>query len=916
MAKKCKTKKAMALGGDLNASPNRSYPYFLISATGQIKHYADGGSFDDTEVDPTADSETPKKGISDIFGSMGGGSMYSMIGTGISDAIGGNTNIAEDRTKGKDAGIASGVFSGAGQGASIGSAAGPWGAAAGAIIGGVVGGFTASDKKDKEIAALRDSMTAKYADLGPMTTQYLGAYGLDLDPNGDPTTPVTGTPVASTTGTPPATGTPAAPAPKALTLAELQAMDGSQLAKQNPNDIYNVQLQAHKDWSTGYRNPDEYNYQLSPAELQAYLTEKQKEDPNAFIHTGVPKSMYVYKDDKNQIDYSKYFPQYDKPTKPNAATLASWKPATAVVPPMEAKKEASYLDPHTGQPLDPKIYGRPTGEIDEQFAQGAELITRRLENVKAQNDQQAAMARNKELIGKMKPEDLEAAKAAKLTPYEWLKSQNRLGEFGLAYGGAVGDEMRFAGEATEYNGMRHEDGGISIGDKEVEDGEIRVGDYVFSDRLLNETGKTFAAEAKKITDRYAEYGNDAAAKRTQNKFLEELKYKNDQARLLKQKEDAEMRVALGQDFAAYGGMISQDDAGRYVVDKNNRMALMGAAKERKMSYSKYIDSLYKYGGDMVKDTMAYGGDDPNNPFGSMTGTGNYADILPTGTNMDNSIGMPVDFGAATSDMGGLVENNAGLVTGASTSPSGDLMSFFANTGVPTIDDPSNGGTANSSQAGEAAADDKNYWQKVKENFGKPEAGLLMSQLPAISNLIGNMKPVTSKFDRVNLDEVSLEAERQSLAKAVDRARRVQRENVRGTATSSGEALAALSAGNAGLTSREMDSLSEIMQREKNANIQINNQEKLTNLNISNQENLARQQDEAMKATVRSAALANMSENAQGYLKDKSLIEENQAANKRLLSLLDSGEYKIVTTEDGGYKVVYKNAKENTNKETK
>ena len=44
-----------------------------------------------------------------------------------------------------------------------------------------------------------------------------------------------------------------------------------------------------------------------------------------------------------------------------------------------------------------------------------------------------------------------------------------------AEGGDLNDLKGDPSEVTEYNGLRHEQGGIAIGSKEVEDGEVRVG---------------------------------------------------------------------------------------------------------------------------------------------------------------------------------------------------------------------------------------------------------------------------------------------------------------------------------------------------------------------------------------------------------------------------------------------------------
>jgi hypothetical protein len=195
----------------------------------------------------------------------------------------------------------------------------------------------------------------------------------------------------------------------------------------------------------------------------------------------------------------------------------------------------------------------------------------------------------------------------------------------------------------------------------------------------------------------------------------------------------------------------------------------------------------------------------------------------------------------------------------------------------------------------------------ESKFGRDEQALLASQIPAAANMfasLGRNTPTT--FDRLDLDPVSLDQERQELKDVVNRAKKNQRQNVRGTATSAGDALAALSAGSAGLAGQEARGLASISAKERNTNTQLANQESMTNLNISNQEMIARQQDQAKRASVRNAALANMSDNTQGYLKDKTLGEESASYNKKLRSLLKTEEYQIIPDGDGGYRIQYKN----------
>ena len=49
------------------------------------------------------------------------------------------------------------------------------------------------------------------------------------------------------------------------------------------------------------------------------------------------------------------------------------------------------------------------------------------------------------------------------------------------------------GELTEFNGLKHEQGGLPLGSiAEVEDGETRYSDFIFSDSINYDNKKTFA----------------------------------------------------------------------------------------------------------------------------------------------------------------------------------------------------------------------------------------------------------------------------------------------------------------------------------------------------------------------------------------------------------------------------------------
>lgn len=824
------TKKKKNASKKLPKNLSGSMPYFLINSLGEIQHFEFGG---DLSVE---DEGSPN--ILDAMTAVGGGGIGSTIGDTFSNMIGGNTNIAEDRSAGKGAAVTGGVFEGAGTGWDVGGVAG-------LVVGGVAGGINAGNQKEKEIEAFKNTMEQKYQGYSPDTTSYLGAYGGEL-----PDMLAFGGGI----GDPPITNT-----------------DTSPSMINNPN--YEEQLKLYRE-SLTRRPQDSLSATADEEFIKNFVSHRDKNFPT---QAGLNINKLVY--DPNMVDPNtgiptQYLEYFDKP----ASQIEAPRP-TASMPKPDPVKPV-MLDASTGKALPNMPLMDEGQQINRQYSQSLEQSHNTPEAIAKREALSARMDARKAELASMTEEE-KRLQRGDLSRSELIAKQRA--EFQAAnqraMGGPVGEELNFGGDATNFNGNSHDEGGIKIGKVEVEDGEIRVGDYVFSDRLTNQNGRTFAEEAKKVVGKFEEYPNDGPAKRTQNKMLEEIKYQNDQARLLKQKEDAEMRMAMGEDFAAYGGMIQKDSRGKYLVDKNNRMELMDAAKNRKMSYNKYIDSLYAYGGDIGVDPKDKNGADP------------MANPAPGPIQYDFP-GLDMSTPNAPEDIN-LMDFGLGPEIPGVRSPLMDAMA-----GLPALGSDTNTSTDPR----------QSFLDKVKDNFNEEEQALLSSQLPNLAQLATAGRRGNTTFDRVRLGEVNLDSDRRQVESSIDKARRVQRENVRGTATSAGEALSALSAGNAGLTQAEMDAMTGINERERNANIQINNQENMTNVGISNQETIARQQDDAMRDSVKQLALSGMSDNYQGYIKDKKMSKENEASNKRLLSLLDTGEYEIVEDGEGGYKVSYKTKK--------
>ena len=193
----------------------------------------------------------------------------------------------------------------------------------------------------------------------------------------------------------------------------------------------------------------------------------------------------------------------------------------------------------------------------------------------------------------------------------------------------------------------------------------------------------------------------------------------------------------------------------------------------------------------------------------------------------------------------------------------------------------------------------------ESNWGPEETALLSTGAANLGTMIASsLGNDPTSFDRVTKTPIKLDAQKKEVKASSDRAKKTLRKNVRNIATSSGEALAALSAGNAGIEARENQMLNQISDQETLMNTRDEQNVKQMNANIAIKEAEAKQMDEAVAQTTLQNAMTTLSENIQGYTKDKAMSKENLAANKRLLSMLKTGEYQVIPDGQGGYQVQY------------
>lgn len=160
--------------------------------------------------------------------------------------------------------------------------------------------------------------------------------------------------------------------------------------------------------------------------LAKWNAHRQKYNPT---ERGLTSYKTVY--DPNSVDPitglpSQFLSYYNKPSRQLEASRPT---------PTPAPREPRYLHPHTGEPLDPEVYGTPAEGTDVQFTQGLELTSRKLENLQKRKNTQDQISRNKALLEKMTPEQKQEARAKGMTPMQYLESQgiSTLQQGGLLY---------------------------------------------------------------------------------------------------------------------------------------------------------------------------------------------------------------------------------------------------------------------------------------------------------------------------------------------------------------------------------------------------------------------------------------------------------------------------------------------------
>lgn len=154
--------------------------------------------------------------------------------------------------------------------------------------------------------------------------------------------------------------------------------------------------------------------------------------------------------------------------------------------------------------------------------------------------------------------------------------------YAFAYGGRLpgmntpgGNAQPLADDISKLNGNTHEQGGIDIGAAEAEDGEVVAGDFVFSNRLQESDGRTFAQAAEPIskriglledklkdtTDTYKINGYNRLIQSDKDELKNLFDKQEQQKQMLAQQQQQMqmMQQQQGQQMMALGGIIPDND---------------------------------------------------------------------------------------------------------------------------------------------------------------------------------------------------------------------------------------------------------------------------------------------------------------------------------------------------------------------
>ena len=438
------------------------------------------------------------------------------------------------------------------------------------------------------------------------------------------------------------------------------------------------------------------------------------------------------------------------------------------------------------------------------------------------------------------------------------------------FGGAGGQSFALGGLQEYEGGGTHEEnpnGGIPIGQNAtVESGEtaLDMGDmskFIFSDRL-KEGKKSFAAQSKAINNKFKGREGDAAADRAKDALLKELATRQETMKAAKTAtlQGKIDKIAGDTEQFANGGRAAKG----FTLPQGLDASQVGAFQQYALQQDP--DIFPKYGG-----TDQIFGAEAENAWGKYGDNfqAMQKDLASQGVN-STAVRQTPPLSSVKRSFDPSLGNPLVLAPGAT------------GTGINNVDPNTsigNNGIGNNPLASQrtAPAVDTANDSSLNRNLGIGLGALANSAGDIYGLAQGLRGPDNISLDRVDPNLINLERERQTARNQAATAQGIQRENVRSTAASSGQALSNLGAGTAAIDANLGNILSASEQREEVGNTQILNRADNTNVNLSNQEKQLNLQAEAKAQESIQQGLHGLGANTSQGIKD---VRQSNAVDKK------------------------------------
>jgi hypothetical protein len=492
-------------------------------------------------------------------------------------------------------------------------------------------------------------------------------------------------------------------------------------------------------------------------------------------------------------------------------------------------------------------------------------------------------------------------------------------------------KMEMGGDLTKYTGNTHEEGGIpiEIEDKksktkkliEVEGGETKYGDYVYSNTLkIPGTNETYAYRSQLADKKFPRKG-DIYDMKGKHEYLSKLMNMQENHR---EKLMAEYNARVGEvnsDFEdqmkqvmacgghvkkyMYGGKVyAQDglvDDSKYVT---KRMAKQGITEMPEEMSTDFDPDMYwrsRYGDAPFTGEMT---EAPVKRFDSFSGGNNaFANPNPNqqtqpGATIPNQSGatgqQPSGFGFQPSPFtqGNITSNNALSRFNLSNNipPSKDAITNLANVDATSPSTPMGTSTDIPAEASYVNA------PRTGVDFGKLGTFALQNMGNIYNVTQGLQKGDPIEFTDIDPNLVNYDRSRQAVNQAAAQAYNTAAAQIGASTTSSGQRLSALAALNASLANKKMQALSQIDEKEAIANAGIRSQADLTNLRTDMETERLNAMTEGLRQQTLQQGLLGLGESASKQIREDKLY----AAQDRAISQLGTDDYLYMKDADGNF----------------